>query len=389
MARIALIRGPYLRPDGVRPWEHLNAETDHEVVAFESNPPRFDTGALDLPVRQLRWPDGAVDLFGYEHFFSRAIRKMRFPSDYLVGVRGLTDEFDVLHTSENFNLFSLQAALATRGDDAKFAFSVGENIPYPLYQRNPVLWHVKRFVNAKAAGITATTPVGKRALIHEGVSHEKVSVVPNAVDSNRFAPMEDPVDPTELGFPASCAESMNVLFVHGLREQKGIYDLLEAFESLNFEGDVVRLLLVGADDLNSRRSQYVRKATDVHWVERVPYERMPELYDFADISVLPSVTTPNNEEQFGMAILEAMSCETATVVTDVGGLPYLVEDGETSIVVRERSPMSLRSAIETLLSDSDRRSSLAKAGRARAVEEFRPDVVSDRLKSFYDDLFAT
>jgi glycosyltransferase involved in cell wall biosynthesis len=385
MVRVALIRGPYLRPDGVRPWEYLHNETDHEVVAFESDPPRFDTDPLSMPVRQLSWPDGRLDLFGYEHIVSRAIRKLRFPSDYLVGLSSLTDEFDVVHTSENFNLFSLQAARATRGTDTLFAYSAGENIPYPLYQHNPLLWRVKTSVNQCASGITTTTPLGKRALIHEGVSHEKLTVLPNAIDLDLFRPKTG-VDPTDIGLPEELSTTTNLLFVHGLCEQKGTYDLLDAFRSLTRTHDDVRLILIGDNDLDDSSATFVDQSDAIVWCEHIPYTSMPDLYSLADVTVLPSVTMPNNEEQFGMAILEAMACETATVVTNVGGLPYVVDENETSLVVPERDPAALADALSTLLSDHERRARLAKNGRDRASEQFSPKTIGNRLADFYDSI---
>ncbi|WP_246984045.1 glycosyltransferase family 4 protein [Halorientalis marina] len=386
MVRIALIRGPYLRPDGVRPWEYLHNETDYEVVAFASDPPRFDISSLSMPVEQLPWPEGRFDLFGYDHFFSRAIRKLRFPSDYLVGLSSLTERFDVLHTSENFNLFSLQAARATVGTDTLFAYSAGENIPYPIYQHNPLLWRVKTHVNRRASGITTTTPVGKRALIHEGVSHEKLTILPNAVDLDLFRPTQD-VGPSDLDLPEELTGTTNILFVHRLCEQKGTYELLDAFREVAPGHDDVRLILLGDDELDDAESTYVHQSEQILWRERIPYASMPALYSLADITVLPSVTMPNNEEQFGMAILEAMACETATVVTNVGGLPYVVAENETSLVVPERDPEALAEALSELVSDPDRRARLGRNGKQRAAELFSPATVGQRLESFYDDLF--
>jgi len=73
MPRVALIRGPYLRPNGVRPWQHLHNHSRYEVTAFNSQPARFDTSDVDMPVEQLMWPDGMIDGFGYEYILSRAI----------------------------------------------------------------------------------------------------------------------------------------------------------------------------------------------------------------------------------------------------------------------------------------------------------------------------
>jgi glycosyltransferase involved in cell wall biosynthesis len=337
-----------------------------------------------MPVEQLTWPDGMIDAFGYDYVLSRAIRRARFPSDYLVGLSNLTDQFDIINTSENFNLFSLQAALACKSEETKFVFSAGENIPYPQSQRNPLLWFMKRYVNDRAKAITTTSPEGKRALIHEGVEHDKITVLPNAIETENFRPKSD-IDHTSVGLSQDLRDKQTILFVHGLREQKGIHDLLDAFESVRKNREV-RLILIGTSELGRETEMTIRKDDEIQWINHVPYQFMPDLYNLADIFVLPSVTMVNNEEQFGMAALEAMSCGVPTVVTDTGGLPYVAEAGGTSLVVPERSPPELAAALKHLLDSPELRSELGDNGRKRAKSKFSPDTVGETLRQHYNQL---
>lgn len=381
--RIALVRGPYLRPNGVYAWERLDQTTSHDVVAFESAPSRFETAELDIPVRSLTWIDGRHDLFGYERFFQRTLSKFGIPSDYLRGIHRLVDKFDVIHTSENFNAFSLQAALATKNTDTAFAFSAGENIPYPLRQRSPAMWWAKSYVNRSAAAATATTQLGKQALIHEGVSHDQVTVVPNCINENLFHPIDD-VDPGDVGLPEDYRETTNILFVHGLTEQKGVPYLLDGFQGLDVND--IRLILVGSNDLSDERTLAIENEERITWIQRVPYQKMPLLYNACDVFVLPSVTMTNNEEQFGMAVVEAMACGLPTVVTNVGGLPFVVDEGRTSLVVPERSSEELREAVKSLVDDETLREQFGKAGREHVREAFEPDTVAKTLGRFYNQL---
>lgn len=383
--KIALVRGPYLRPSGVIPWDVLHQKGDFEIVAFESDPPRFDTSSLEMPVRQLSWPDGKYELFDHDHAVSKGLRKIRFPSDYLRDLDRVVTEFDVIHTSENFNLFSFQAARKTRGTDTKFVFSAGENIPYPPFQRNPLLWRMKRYINTAADAITTTTPKAKRALIHELTDHKKISVVPNCIDTEQFAPLTDP-ETDSLPLQEDLESTTNVLFVHGLKEQKGVPDLLDAWRTVKDRTDGCRLILVGDNFLNKQDINYIKKTESIIWIKQVPYQLMAELYNSCDICVLPSVSMPNNEEQFGMAILEAMSCSLPTIVTDVGGLPFVTEAGETSLVVQERSPMELADAVIRLLEDPSLRERYGQKGRKRAKTRFSKKQVSNELKTFYEEL---
>lgn len=396
MTKVAFIGGPFMSPYGKRSWEHLHKESRYDVVAFESDPARFDMSELDIPVRQLKWIDGYFELFGYEHVISRAAEKyLHLPTDYLLGVSNLVNEFDIIHTVENFTLFSLRAAIACRGTDTAFTFVANENIPYPPQQRNPFTRMVKRCVNVRADGITAVAPPSARALIHESVSAEMISIVPYDVDTDQFRPIDD-VDPTRFDLSPELSDTTNILFVHELAKRKGVKHIVEAFERIDESFPNARLLLLGADNLIDSFSpdvgRQIRKRIDrndaIHWIPSVDHNAMPHLYSLADVFTLPSVTTPTWEEQFGIAALEAMAAGLPTVVSDSGALSDVAAEGETSLVVPERSSSDLSTAFERLLSDSSLRQSFGEAGRRRAEEKFDPATVAQRRAAFFDETLA-
>jgi len=386
MPRIAVIKGANLRDDGnVLVWEELNRTSDYDVVAFASDPTRYDPSGIDLPVRKFQWPDGRFDLLGHEYFFSKALRKARLPSNFLRGVEKIAEDFDVLHANENFNGFSIQAALASRNSETKFTFTAGENIPYPMFQHNPLLLKLKQRVNATADGITTTTRVGKRALIHEGVPHNKIDVVPNSVQLDTFQP-DTQGDPAQIGLPDEVYDEIVISFVHKPSKQKGTPYLIEAFERLQKRQDHLRLVLVGTSTFGPQMMSRIENNEKINWIERIPHDDMPMLYGLSDIFTLPSVTMTNNEEQFGMGLLEAMASGLPAVVTDIGGLPYVADPGETALVVKERSSEELADALRRLITNPDLRDELGAAGRGRAATTFAPEHVAASLESFYDEV---
>src|SRR5262249_62370630 len=89
-----------------------------------------------------------------------------------------------------------------------------------------------------------------------------------------------------------------------------------------------------------------------------PVENVIQLLAAADLMVHPSI-----EEGFGLAILEGMSQECAVVATNVGGIPEVMEDGVTGILVPPGSPQRMAAAITELLTDADRRQRMGVAGR--------------------------
>lgn len=381
---IALIRGPYLRPNFASPWEHLHRHHDEfEVTAFESDPPRFDTSDLQLPVERLTWLDGQLNAFGYDHVIDKGLAHLGLPHTALRGIQRLAREYDVLHTSENFTFFSLQAALAARRHDATFVFSAGENIPH--FPGKSLTWQVKKLVNRIAAGATTTTQFGKRALIHEGVDHSDVTVVPNAMDFEHFD--TGAARAADVDLPDEFDDTFNVLFVHKLCEQKGVEYLLDAVDDLAADLPELRLIVVGSNQFDD--NYYDRRIATpdyVHHVEYIENERISALYNLSDVFTLPSVTMEWNQEQFGMAVLEAMACGVPSIVTNVGGLPHVASAGETSLVVDERDGDALSSAIERLYTEDALRQQLGEESYRYVRERFTPKRVAESLHEFYEGL---
>ncbi len=338
-----------------------------------------------MPIRKLHWIDGKLNLFGYDHFFSKVLSKVKLPSNILSGIGRIAKEFDIIHVSENYHFFSFQGAFWSKVRHKKFVFSAGENIPY--YPKNVITWQVKKFVNKVAVGITTTTPLGKRALICEGVDPNKIEVIPNALDFTYFNP--GPKDSSKLNLPEELQETFNILFVGKLTEQKGIYYLLKAFEELKHKIKNIRLILVGPNYLpQNYYKSYIECNDLIYPIRYIPNTKIQYAYNLCDIFILPSITMPNNKEQFGMVVLEAMACGKPTIVTDVGGLPYIVKAGKTSIVIPERSCEAIIKAVIKLYNDEKLRESLGRYSYYYVRKNFSKEVIGHRLYVFYKKIMS-
>jgi starch synthase len=139
-----------------------------------------------------------------------------------------------------------------------------------------------------------------------------------------------------------------------------------------------------------------RARPNVVWIpEMLSREEIRQLYSHAAIFVCPSVYEP-----FGITNLEAMACERPVVATAVGGIPEVVVDGETGVLVplemRLDEPMmpadparfatDLAAAINGLMADPERRRAMGAVGRRRAVEQFAWSSIADRTLALYRDL---
>lgn len=153
--------------------------------------------------------------------------------------------------------------------------------------------------------------------------------------------------------------------VKALEEQYGIEYLIRAFHQVrsSYPQLPLKLLIVGGGSLES----YLKAlASDlgrddcVVFTGLIPYNEVYRYHNMLSISVSVS-----NSESFGVAIIEASACEKPVVVSNVGGLPEVVEDGVTGIVVPPRDVAATAAAIERLILDKGLRLKMGRAGRER------------------------
>ena len=206
-----------------------------------------------------------------------------------------------------------------------------------------------------------------RAARGPGVSREKIFVAGQAVDASRFAD----VQPARDGRPV-------VLFVGQFEERKGIDDLLAAFERVT--DPVAELRLVGNGSLEEQIRRRIDGSSRVTIVGHVPQDDLPAELERATCLVLPSVTTRETNEPWGLVVNEAMHAGLPVVATDAVGAAAggLVRDGQNGYVVPERNPDSS----PTRSAPARRPGSAARMGRQARVDaaEFNYDRMADAFQ---------
>ncbi|HXW67042.1 MAG TPA: glycosyltransferase family 4 protein [Thermoplasmata archaeon] len=231
---------------------------------------------------------------------------------------------------------------------------------------------VRRATLRRADRIVALTHVEADALARDGVDERRIRVIPNGVDLDEFsARAPRPAGP----------EDPIVLFVGRLYpEQKGIETLVEAFASLA-RTRAARLRLVGEDWGGLAAAERIARERGIAGrltaTGPVPRAALLGEYARADLLVLPSRFEP-----FGIVLLEAMAAGLPVVASRVGGIPEVVADGRTGLLVPPGEPGPLAEAIGSLLDDPIRASRLGAAGRARAASFAWPRLAPQYLALF-------
>jgi glycosyltransferase involved in cell wall biosynthesis len=192
-----------------------------------------------------------------------------------------------------------------------------------------------------------------------------------ADSARRLGAREVQVIPNGVEIPASPGppdEPPHVLYAGRLSEEKGVLELLEATVGLE-------RVVVGDGPLRPRVPDAVGF---------VPPDELGPYYERAAL-----VCVPSRREGYGVVAREAMAWGRPVVATAVGGLRDAVEDGVTGLLVPQRDPAALRSALERVLGDAGLRAELGANARRRAEEDYSWVAATDSLLAAYADARRT
>ncbi|HLH23686.1 MAG TPA: glycogen synthase [Chloroflexota bacterium] len=260
---------------------------------------------------------------------------------------------------------------------------------------------VERTAIQMADAIVAVSQ-GTRAdvLAHFDVDPARIHVIHNGIDARLYQPTPATDALVHYGIRP---EQPYVLFVGRITRQKGIIHLVHAIPEIDPAAQVV--LCAGAPDtpeiaaeMEAAVAAVQARRSGVIWVqEMVPREAVVQLYTHAAVFCCPSIYEP-----FGIINLEAMACGTPVVASAVGGIPEVVVDGETGLLVplvqQTESPFEpvdparfshdLATAINQLLADPALRARMGEAGRRRVEESFTWSAIARRTADLYRSLVA-
>ncbi|MEM1127512.1 MAG: glycogen synthase [Bacteroidota bacterium] len=232
-----------------------------------------------------------------------------------------------------------------------------------------------------------------------GVPKARIRVIPNGIDLDQYRPTHDESVLRRHGIDP---ERPFVLFVGRITRQKGILHLVRAIEHLA-EGTQI-VLCAGAPDTEEIEREMTALVDDARargthriiWIpEMMPREDVIVLYSHAAVFACPSVYEP-----FGIINLEAMACETPVVASAVGGIPEIIIDGETGLLIPlearghadfepkdpEAFAHALAEGLNRILGDDELRARMAHASRARVEAEYGWNRIAERTLAFYESL---
>jgi glycogen synthase len=351
----------------------LSKRIDVQVRTFDSGPPP------DLPIKVWRYRPSVRALAAPDPKMAKAFEVLSF------NVNMMSDpiDSDIVHTHTWYTNFA--GALAKRVYGCKLVATVHSLEPLRPWKREQLgagyelsSWMEKEGLESCDAVVAVSQEMKRDILKFYDLPPDAVHVIHNGVDPEKYHPKEGAASLNKFGIT-----NPFVFFCGRLSRQKGIFDLLEAFDDLPKGTQLV--LATGKPDtpeLVGELRDGIGGRKDVVWIhEMLEDPDLVNLYNEASVFACPSIYEP-----FGIINLEAMACETPVVACAVGGIKEVVVDGETGFLVPPQDPDRLAAALSKVLDDPDLAARMGRAGRARVLEHFTWDRIAEKTVAMYETL---
>jgi glycosyltransferase involved in cell wall biosynthesis len=222
-----------------------------------------------------------------------------------------------------------------------------------------------------------------------GVDEDKVRVIPAGVDIGSYTPAPD----GKAFRDAPGIKDPFILYAGRIAVNKGLDHLVPAFarlrrrETPNIEGmDGLKLILIGEDHGLKASLEKVAKKEGVFdhviFTGHIESERIfRSAFGACELLALPS-----DYEAFGLVLVEAMACYKPCVATRVGGVPEVIDEDKTGLLVDFGDVQGLAQALTQVLSDPNKARQMGQAGRKRVEEKFTWETVTTQIEKVYREV---
>lgn len=289
----------------------------------------------------------------------------------------LSEPCDIVH-AHSYGYFSTYAGTfvhRTRG--VPLVLTTHSDPGRPHLQKRIFDAIVPELTLRQAQQVIAVTTSEARYLSSLGVENRRIVVIPNGINLAAFRGGREKSQDTEF---------LRILYVGRVYlDQKGLEILIRAASILP-NSIRWRLDIVGEDWGGAAKilelAQKLKIRERVRILGRLDEAKLVDAYYSADVLVMPSLFEP-----FGIVLLEAMASGLPIVASNVGGVPEVVDEEKTGLLVEPGNPKSLAAALEYILSNESLRRSMGRAGRKR-VSQFSWDLIVPKILKVYEQVIA-
>ncbi|WP_424355165.1 glycosyltransferase family 4 protein [Methanobacterium sp. MBAC-LM] len=246
-----------------------------------------------------------------------------------------------------------------------------------LSKRYHTLFALNWFVNNSVKTITNSSAT-RDSCLESGIEKEKLDIIPFGVDIDFYKPLKIPKD----------KKMFHILAVGYLIERKGFEYLIKAVKEVLTQHENVRLTIVGSGPLEEKLKNIIKELkleSNAKIMKNVSDDELLQLYNSSDLFVLPSIVdSQGNTEGLGVVLLEAMACGLPVIGSDTGGIPDIIQNDETGLLVPEKNILGLSNAILSLIEDEELKDKLAVNGYNKVREKFNWEKIAEDYIKIYN-----
>lgn len=271
-----------------------------------------------------------------------------------------------------------QGALAIRrankvGTPVWFDASATVNGDFEVFQvlRRPIERSLLQQTDRVLATVPKTVERFRDRQLYDETTADAFEVLGHPVDMDRFSPNEEECN----------TEKTVILAVTRLVPEKGLFYVLDAVAPMLRTDSAIEFRILGEGPMQGqleRRAQQLDIRDNVTFLGTVPHSEVPSVLNTADIFVNHAVGNSHWEEFFGVANLEAMACGIPTVVSDCGGIPYVIRDSDVAKLVPQRSVIDVRTVIRQLIENPELRQRMGERARTYVRDHYSIDHIGER-----------
>lgn len=252
---------------------------------------------------------------------------------------------------------------------------------FPL--KNRLFKKLQHFVIKNSDYITVNSNATRDELITRFPEHSfKVAVIPMGVNTDLFKKRN-------MKKPRKYEKNKILLFVGRLSDQKGLQYLIDSMRDISRYNQNVKLLIIGEGPYKKELEEIATNlgvGNNLEFLGSMPASDIAKYYNFADIFIIPSLSTKTGTEALGLSMLEAMASGCAVIGTDVGGIPFVIKNGYNGILVKQKSSNELSRAVIALLKDKEKSKKLGNNAAKVVKENYSWEKISKDFINVYKKL---
>lgn len=319
-----------------------------------------------------------------------------FISEYATRVLPVAAEVnpEIIHAASN-SWNGLTAAHIARTRGIPFVYEVrglwevtgrSANPGYEFTLRYRLAVRLETIAAQAADHVFTLTGALRDELVNRGVDSEKISLLPNCVDAERFTPRTRDVDlEAELGVK----DKVVIGYVGSLLEYEGLDQLIHAARELKTQRSDFHILIVGSGAADKSLHALV-DAFELHdivtFTGRVPHADVERYYSLVDIAPFPRLPIPVCEMVSPLKPFEAMAMKKVCIVSSVAAMAEIVQHGVTGLVFDKHSVDSLIDTLNRAIDEAELRQTIGENARTWVLAERTWEQAADRVNTIYSEL---